>query len=61
MSEHGLQMIELRIALEDAVEEKDRTKPEPRNARRCDGERRCGQGRILLKNFLTWFSSSEIR
>ena len=25
---------------------------------RCGGERRYGQGRILLKNFLTWFSSS---
>ena len=28
---------------------------------RCGGGRRYGQGRILLKNFLTWFSSSEIR
>ena len=33
MSELGLQMIELRISLEVAVEEKDRTKTGPRYAR----------------------------
>ena len=54
MSELGLQMIELGISLEVAVEEKDRTKTELRGG----GERRYGKGRVLLKNFLTWFLSS---